>query len=58
MFTYSKAAIKPSDPQIDPTVAATNHLHDGKFNYLMVDAHVDILRPGAKPGIWIINQQH
>jgi prepilin-type processing-associated H-X9-DG protein len=55
MFNYSGASIGRSDPQFfDPGSIKVNPYHDGKFNYLMMDGHVETLLPTEKPGMWTI----
>jgi len=55
MFDYSGASIGHSDPQFfDAGSTNANPYHDGKFNCLMVDGHVETLLPTEKPGMWTI----
>lgn len=55
LYTSSKAAINPGDKQyFDGMATKVDPYHYGKYNYLMVDGHVEALSPGEKPGIWTI----
>ncbi len=55
MFSSSGATISRSDPQFfNPGSTNINPYHNGKFNYLMVDGHVETLLPTEKPGMWTI----
>lgn len=55
MFNDSYATIGHGDLQFfDPNSRTVNPYHHGKFNFLMVDGHVEALYPDAKPGMWTI----
>jgi prepilin-type processing-associated H-X9-DG protein len=54
MFTCDGATIGGPNDHLDTKTSRMNRYHNGKFNYLMVDGHVELLLPAQKPGIWTI----
>lgn len=54
IFAYNGATISGPDDHLDLKARRMNRYHNGKFNYLMVDGHVELLLPTQKPGIWTI----
>jgi len=55
LFNYSHATISRGDNQyMDALSTKVNPYHHGKFNFLMVDGHVEALYPTEKPGMWTI----
>ena len=56
MFSYLGATIGPADSQFKSSNAAIK-FHGGKFNYLMVDGHVETSAPGTRPSMWMASHQ-
>jgi prepilin-type processing-associated H-X9-DG protein len=54
MFAYNGATISGPNDHLDTKTRRMNRYHNGKFNYLMVDGHVELLLPAQKQGIWTI----
>ena len=54
LFSGQGAAISGPSHHLNTRFIPPRRYHDGKFNYLMVDGHVEALQPNQKPGIWTI----
>jgi prepilin-type processing-associated H-X9-DG protein len=54
MFAHDGATISGPNDHLDAKTRKMNRYHNGKFNYLMVDGHVELLLPAQKQGIWTI----
>ena len=50
-FSYSGAAIDNPSTQLDTQRIKMSRYHGGKFNYLMVDGHVELLSPLESLGV-------
>jgi prepilin-type processing-associated H-X9-DG protein len=58
MFSYRGATISGPSEHLDTKTSRMTRYHNGKFNYLMVDGHVELLLPAQKQEIWTIWHNH
>jgi prepilin-type processing-associated H-X9-DG protein len=54
MFDYHGATISGPDEHLDTQTSRMTRYHNGKFNYLMLDGHVEQLFPTQKVEMWTI----
>ena len=58
MFSYRGATISGPSEHLDTKTSRVTRYHNGKFNYLMMDGHVELLLPTQKQEMWTIWHNH